>query len=97
VLKIHRIIKYNVSFSITLVSRAKYFQNDVYIQHLVIRNKDWNFKMADDEETFEELMRSEIYKNFIECNETILHKPYPMDGKINRFLLFYYLYLHFAS
>lgn len=54
--------------------------------------------MADEETlAFEEMMMKEIYKNFIECNETILHKPYPMDGKINRFfLLFYYLYLHFA-
>lgn len=63
----------------------------MYIQHLVVCNKDWNFKMADEEAlAFEEMMLSEIYKNFIECNETILHNPYPMDGKINILLLFYY-------
>lgn len=39
--------------------------------------------MADEEAlAFEEMMLSEIYKNFIECNETILHNPYPMDGEL---------------
>jgi hypothetical protein len=31
--------------------------------------------------TFEEMMYQEIYSNYVICNETILHKPYPKDGK----------------
>ena len=28
-------------------------------------------------------MFQEIYRNFMECNETVLHKPHPSDGKVN--------------
>ena len=32
--------------------------------------------------TFEEMMYQEIYINYMICNKSILHKPYPNDGKL---------------
>jgi len=32
--------------------------------------------------SFEEMMFTEINTNFLLCNETVLHKPYPNNGKL---------------
>ncbi|XP_071153757.1 calcitonin gene-related peptide type 1 receptor-like [Mytilus edulis] len=32
--------------------------------------------------SFDQIMQKEIFINFIQCNETVLQKPYPIDGQL---------------